>query len=146
LFVVGLQYSYEVKGKGGNMENSFGKYLELLRGDMSLREAAEKTGLSHTYIRNLELGKKTDPSHETLAKLANAYGVKYGDLLSKKFESIDYPMILKKSGPPNKGYSVENDLISFLSRDDITCKGHPISEDDRQRILDMLAILFPEWK
>ncbi|WP_289142474.1 helix-turn-helix domain-containing protein [uncultured Brevibacillus sp.] len=128
------------------MENSFGKYLELLRGKISLREASEKTGLSHTYIRNLELGKKTDPSHETLIKLANAYGVKYGELLSKKFESIDYPTILEKYGPSNKGYSVDNDLISFLSREDITCKGHTLTEDDRNRILGMLAVLFPHWE
>lgn len=85
-----------------NINNTFGKYLMELRGEMSLREAAQKTGISHTYIRDLELGKKTEPSHDALAKLAKAYGVKYGDLLSKKFNEIDYPNILIKYGDSNK--------------------------------------------
>lgn len=84
------------------VEKSFGEYLKELRGKMTLREAALRTNLSHTYIRDLELEKKTDPSHDTLIKIANAYGVSYGDLLSKKFLTIDNPRWLKKFGPSNK--------------------------------------------
>ncbi|UJF34399.1 hypothetical protein [Paenibacillus hexagrammi] len=45
-----------------DITNSFGKFLEQLRGKMSLRKAASKSGLSHAYIRDLELGKK--PQHK----------------------------------------------------------------------------------
>lgn len=130
------------------MEQSFGEYLRELRGKMSLREASRKTGLSHTYIRDLELGKKNDPSHDTLAKLANAYGVKYGDLLSKKFSSIDYPNLIDQFGPPNKGYCLENEILSLLGRNEVTYKGNPLTDEECQQIKDMLKVIFPnkKWK
>jgi transcriptional regulator with XRE-family HTH domain len=71
------------------MSNELGKFLEDLRGKLSLREAAEKSGLSHTYIRDLELGlnRKTKapirPSADTLTQLAEAYGYSVNELLKK---------------------------------------------------------------
>jgi transcriptional regulator with XRE-family HTH domain len=68
---------------------SFGKFLEGLRGKMSLREAAQKSGLSHAYIRDLELEKnrstndKIKPSPETLKKLSEAYNFSYTELMRK---------------------------------------------------------------
>ncbi|WP_036745466.1 helix-turn-helix domain-containing protein [Paenibacillus sp. UNC451MF] len=67
----------------------FGKFLEGLRGSMSLREAAKKSGLSHAYIRDLELEKnrstneKITPSPDTLKKLSDAYNYPYTDLMIK---------------------------------------------------------------
>lgn len=69
--------------------NEFGVFLETLRGDMSLRDAADASGLSHTYIRDLELGvnrvTKTTikPTPETLSKLARAYSFPYEELMFK---------------------------------------------------------------
>ncbi|WP_052488102.1 helix-turn-helix domain-containing protein [Gordoniibacillus kamchatkensis] len=69
--------------------DNFGKFLEGLRGRMSLREAAQKSGLSHAYIRDLELEKnrstndKIKPSPETLKKLSEAYNYSYTDLMRK---------------------------------------------------------------
>lgn len=67
----------------------FGKFLESLRGSMSLREAARKSGLSHAYIRDLELERnrstndKITPSPDTLKKLSAAYGYPYTELMIK---------------------------------------------------------------
>ncbi|MDD9265764.1 helix-turn-helix domain-containing protein [Paenibacillus sp. GCM10023248] len=67
----------------------FGKFLESLRGKMSLREAANKSGLSHAYIRDLELernrstNEKINPSPVTLKKLSDAYNIPYTDLMEK---------------------------------------------------------------
>ncbi|MEC0230201.1 helix-turn-helix domain-containing protein [Paenibacillus alba] len=67
----------------------FGKFLESLRGKMSLREAAHKSGLSHAYIRDLELernrstNEKINPSPVTLKKLSDAYNISYTDLMAK---------------------------------------------------------------
>ncbi|OCT11914.1 transcriptional regulator [Paenibacillus pectinilyticus] len=67
----------------------FGKFLESLRGKMSLREAASKSGLSHAYIRDLELernrstNEKIKPSPVTLKKLSDAYKFSYTDLMEK---------------------------------------------------------------
>jgi transcriptional regulator with XRE-family HTH domain len=68
-----------------------GDFLKQLRleAKMNLREAAEKSGLSHSYIRYLEIGERpgTDtainPTPETLKKLATAYNYPYLDLLEK---------------------------------------------------------------
>ncbi|UKS24765.1 helix-turn-helix domain-containing protein [Paenibacillus sp. HWE-109] len=69
--------------------NQFGKFLETLRGKISLRKVANKCGLSHAYIRDLELGRNRTtndvikPSPDTLRKLAQAYQYPYTDLLIK---------------------------------------------------------------
>lgn len=69
--------------------NQFGKFLETLRGKMSLRKVASKSGLSHAYIRDLELGRNRTtndiikPSPDTLRKLSQAYQYPYTDLLMK---------------------------------------------------------------
>jgi transcriptional regulator with XRE-family HTH domain len=71
------------------MSNELGLFLEDLRGKLSLRDAAEKSGLSHTYIRDLELGinRKTKapirPSADTLNQLAEAYNYPVSELLKK---------------------------------------------------------------
>lgn len=70
------------------MANELGEFLEKLRGKRSLREVAEKSGLSHTYIRDLELGvnrvSKTPirPTPETISKLAEAYNYSYEELMA----------------------------------------------------------------
>jgi transcriptional regulator with XRE-family HTH domain len=69
--------------------NHFGKFLEALRGKLSLRKVASKSGLSHAYIRDLELGRNRTtndvikPSPDTLRKLSRAYQYPYTDLLIK---------------------------------------------------------------
>jgi transcriptional regulator with XRE-family HTH domain len=65
----------------------FGKFLEGLRGKTPLRVVAKKSGLSHTYIRDIELGvnRKTkapiQPSYDTLKRLSQAYDYDYEELL-----------------------------------------------------------------
>jgi transcriptional regulator with XRE-family HTH domain len=69
--------------------DGFGKFLEHLRDKMSLREAAYKSGLSHAYIRDLELernrstNEKIKPSPDTLKKLSEAYNFSYTELMVK---------------------------------------------------------------
>lgn len=65
------------------------KYLRELRKrrGFTLREAAERSGLSHSYISSLESGvhPKTKapikPSPETLERLSKAYNTVYEDLM-----------------------------------------------------------------
>jgi transcriptional regulator with XRE-family HTH domain len=69
--------------------DGFGKFLEQLRGKMSLRDVAYKSGLSHAYIRDLELERnrstndKIKPSPDTLKKLSDAYNFSYTELMFK---------------------------------------------------------------
>lgn len=64
-----------------------GNLLYELRGRMSLREAAERSGLSHAYIRDIELTKNRAnggpiiPSPDTLHRLAVLYHASYDQLM-----------------------------------------------------------------
>lgn len=68
-------------------QNALGKTLRKLRGDRTLREIAEITGISHTYLGLLEKGidprtkKEIKPSAETLQLLAKTYQYPYDELL-----------------------------------------------------------------
>ncbi|MEK8126405.1 helix-turn-helix transcriptional regulator [Paenibacillus filicis] len=82
----------------------FGKFLESLRGSMSLREAAKKSGLSHAYIRDLELERnrstndRITPSPDTLHKLSTAYGYPYTALMIKAGHLRDGDIAPSRSG------------------------------------------------
>lgn len=60
-----------------------GEYLRSLREGqkLSLREVAAKTGVSVSYITQIENGKRKAPGPEVLKKLAPAYNVPVRDLL-----------------------------------------------------------------
>lgn len=62
------------------IKNALGNYIRELRGKTSLRKAAEKIGVSHTYLRDLELGNKTDPSSIMLEKIAKGLNGNYNYL------------------------------------------------------------------
>ena len=63
--------------------SSFADYLRNLREGqkLSLREVAAKTGVSLSYITQIENGRRKTPSPEVLKKLAPAYNVPVRDLL-----------------------------------------------------------------
>jgi transcriptional regulator with XRE-family HTH domain len=75
--------------EGGHYMSDLGKLLEHLRKAqrLSLREVSERCGISHTYIRDLELSKNRStnkpikPSPEILEKLADAYNFSYENLM-----------------------------------------------------------------
>lgn len=58
-----------------------------LKKNLSLREAAEKVGLSHTYLNALEkghdprTGRAMNPSARTLVRIAEGYGIPLEELL-----------------------------------------------------------------
>jgi transcriptional regulator with XRE-family HTH domain len=62
---------------------------------MTYREAAERSGLSHAYIRYLEIGKRPgsntpiNPSPEMLKGLSKAYNHPYKDLMKRAGYSYD---------------------------------------------------------
>lgn len=64
-----------------------GKVIKELRGKMSLREASEMIGISHTYLDTIEKGfdkrsgKQINPSPDTLRLISNAYRYSYVKLL-----------------------------------------------------------------
>jgi len=67
--------------------NYIGDYIRKYRGDMSLREFADKCGISHTHLDSIEkgidprTGKPVKVTVETLKKIANAMNLSINDLL-----------------------------------------------------------------
>lgn len=59
------------------------KYLKKLRGEMSIRQVAEKTGISNAYLSQLESGKRNNPHPEVLKKLAKFYEIPVIEFLKK---------------------------------------------------------------
>lgn len=71
------------------MMSELGKLLRELRGKKSLRQASKETGLSHSYIADIEKGLRRDtksplnPSPDSLRMISKAYGYPYKTLLEK---------------------------------------------------------------
>lgn len=67
--------------------NYIGEYIKKYRGDISLRDFAEKCGISHTHLDSIEkgvdprTGKPVKVTVETLKKIAKAMNMTINDLL-----------------------------------------------------------------
>jgi transcriptional regulator with XRE-family HTH domain len=64
---------------------TFGEYLKELRirQKLSLRDVSDKTGMSYSYLAQIENGKRNPPGHELMNKLATVYHVAVAELLKK---------------------------------------------------------------
>lgn len=69
------------------MTNYIGEYIRKYRGKMSLRDFANKCGISHTHLDNIEkgidgkTGKPVNITVEVLKKISNAMNMSVNDLL-----------------------------------------------------------------
>ena len=73
-----------------NVVNShLADYLKTLRGKKSLYQIEKDIGFSRSLLRRYELGERV-PEDATLQKLAEYYGVPFGELKMKHFEDL-YP-------------------------------------------------------
>lgn len=80
------------------MDINLAEYLNAMREnrDMKLREVSERTGLSISYLSDLERG-RTLPSIETLEKLASCYGMNLAiRFMDDSGEAFGYEMISSK--------------------------------------------------
>lgn len=66
----------------------FGKLIKLMRTieGLSISEVSNKTGVSITYISDMEKGRKNKPSLAILKQFANGYGISLVDFM----ELIEY--------------------------------------------------------
>ena len=80
--------------------NYIGEFIKKYRGDMSLREFADKCGISHTHLDSIEkgfdprTGKPVRVTVETLKKIASAMNMSVNDLLIQsgdvKLEELNF--------------------------------------------------------
>lgn len=136
--------------------SELGDLLRKLRGKRSLREIADLTELSHTYISDVEKGfrrgskKPLNPSPETLKRLAKAYDYPYEELMKAagyvNGTSYSVPEIATKLSKEERDIGkrmakIRKDLIEGISDDDKTSlsfMGEPMSEDAIESLLEAL--------
>jgi transcriptional regulator with XRE-family HTH domain len=124
------------------LETNLGELLKKLRGKMSLREVANISGLSHTYIRDLELGinrstkTKIQPSPETLNRLALAYSSSYDELMRcAGYVHDDYAEVSTNNITNNSKNESQDDLLVLLnSNTSVTVGGYKLSEIDIKKV------------
>lgn len=101
-----------------------GKHIRSLRKKqgITITQLAEKSGVSHSYISQIENG-KFNPSPEILRKLSEPLGVSYEDLMIKAGYLIaadpllaggDYFIVIPPPSPLDDVFEFENSLIEFL--------------------------------
>ncbi|GAA4880021.1 transcriptional repressor LexA [Paenibacillus vulneris] len=63
----------------------FGGYLKMLRKrqNLTIRELEDKSGVSFSYLSQMENGKRGVPSPEILKKISIALGVEYDEIMTK---------------------------------------------------------------
>src|SRR5699024_4707368 len=103
-----------------------GETLKKLRGDESIRSAAENIGISHAYLSTLEKGydprtkKERKPTPEILKKIASYYDVPYFTLLyiSGLVDDIPYEEMFRwayeEGGINKKEYEFSKHLSNEL--------------------------------
>lgn len=98
--------------------NYIGEFIKRYRGDMSLRDFAQKCDISHTHLDSIEkgydprTGKPVRVTVDTLKKIAKAMGMSINDLLIQsgdvKLEDLNYNEISNLS--PTK---LERDVVKI---------------------------------
>lgn len=68
----------------------------------SLREAADRTGVSHTTIARIEKGEVTGSFHSTLRRIAEGYGVKMEFLLTGRDPRQDFEFSVRRLSPDER--------------------------------------------
>jgi len=110
----------------------FGRQIKRLRESRgySLRQLAIKSGVSFGQISKIESGVRGIPKPETIEKLAKGLGVSYDYLM----ELAGYVESEKPVRPV--------ELTEFLRNANVLFHGQPLTEQDKQRIEDVLTALF----
>lgn len=144
-----------------------GEYLKAQRKKqgLTLVELSKKSGVSQPYLSQIENGKGGIPSPEILFKLTNPLGLTHAHLMIKAghmqlgpFDheddilETDYETALRKKESQERMAKLDEmaalrkDLLYLLQQPDITYHNHPLTEDDKKLILDMLSRIYPDQK
>lgn len=63
-------------------KNGVGVILKRLRGDLTVTQAAERTGIDQSTWWRIEQGEITNPTTQTLLAISDAFGVPVTDLIN----------------------------------------------------------------
>ena len=154
--------------------SEFGGYLKKLREfkGLTVRKLEELSGVSSSYITNVENGKRSAPSPDILKKLAEPLGVSYAELMVKAGHVSYEDWFHDKTAGDDPQYHEDlgeqffADMLGFPSREkylewevtrlkdcaiavefsDLKYNDHVLTPEDRQLIQRVLAALFPQYQ
>lgn len=112
------------------------KDLRKLKG-FTIRELADRSGVSAAYISQLENGNRGVPSPEVLKKLSEGLNTSYSTLM----QAAGY---LEQPQPLNNASRAPVNLRRFLRENDLVFDGIPLTEQDKEWVERVLTALF--WK
>lgn len=110
--------------------------LRKLKG-FTIRELADRSGVSAAYISQLENGNRGIPSPDVLMKLSEGLNTSYSDLM----EIAGY---LENPNRPKEQPSNPVNLRRFLRENELMFDGIVLSDQDKEWVERMLTVLF--WK
>ncbi|MBP1965265.1 helix-turn-helix domain-containing protein [Paenibacillus aceris] len=110
--------------------------LRKLKG-FTLRELADRSGVSAAYISQLENGNRGIPSPEVLMKLSEGLNTSYSELM-------DLAGYLESTPSMEKFQSNPVNLRRFLRENELMFDGHLLTDEDKEWVERMLTVLF--WK
>lgn len=98
--------------------NLFGIYFEQKRQEkkISLRELASKTGVSHTYLYNIEKGHKAPPNDLILVKLADVLSLNCAE------RKLWFDIAAKDNQQRNNNVHIPVDVLIYLSNRKSACE------------------------
>ncbi|MFC0211122.1 helix-turn-helix domain-containing protein [Paenibacillus chartarius] len=111
--------------------------LRKLKG-FTIRELADRSGVSAAYISQLENGNRGVPSPDVLMKLSEGLNVSYSSLM----EIAGYLESKEQDKPPAAKAPVN--LRRFLRENDLMFDGALLTDTDKEWIERMLTVLF--WR
>lgn len=103
----------------------------------TIRELADRSGVSAAYISQLENGNRGIPSPEVLMKLSEGLNISYSDLMEIAGYLENPNRTLLETGNPVN-------LRRFLRENELMFDGIVLSEQDKEWVERMLTVLF--WK
>lgn len=139
----------------------FGKYLKKLRKErgLTIRALEELSGVSNSYLSQIELGQRGAPSPDVLKKLAGPLGVtipklmvKAGHITYKHFQAAskgakEYNEYFELTNTDVLGIEGTYDIAHLLElAETILYKGRKLTKPERQKALDIIRVLFQEQK
>lgn len=136
------------------MELGIGPALKSLRKEknLSLREASRRAGVSHPYLSQLENGKNDKPSLAIMERLAKTYDITLDDLMSRAYVKTIFTGFMSqeeinKLKEEDNELKKKKDIMHLLKNknDNTYYNGKLLSSEDRQRVLNVLENLLPEY-
>ena len=116
--------------------NEFGSFIRKLRKEreMTIRQLELYSGVSNSYLSQLENGKRGIPSPDIIKKISKGLKVDYNDLMIKA-GYMEEKQITDKDIGLMSDEEIDEEIKEIMKEDDVWYKNEP--EDKREK-LEML--------